>query len=537
MFRFKLLVSIALALAVLSGCATTAREAAVRRPRHLIFNNDGDDALHYANPGVGYADADSPVSKQHFLDIRMNHIGDTGVDSVFYCTTQSINYFTHDSDVTEVFETKEKDFHGNRTKELIEQGADPLAVSIEACRLRDIEVFWTIRMNDIHDNFWEEMISQWKKAHPDMLLGKSGDKSEYPDTDPRHVWTWADFSRPEVRDLLVKIVEDVVDRYDVDGIDLDYLRHPAYFKECLEFKAATKAHRDMLTDMMAKMRQVILAASERKGKPILLSVRILPTVELNRRMGVDVERWVKEGYVDFIAIGGGYDPFTMPVNDLIDQGHDWGVPVYVCLSQSGFGGASSRVKGAKFSHSIECWRAAASNAWNAGADGIMTFNLFPKFSGSETTKNVRGIWQDISDTNQLAGKDKIFCIERVDSLWNTGFMAATVLIADRLPRVLKLGTTVHLNLPVGDPIAAMSGKVKKLRLRVGLSGWSEGDEVGVSMNGTPLDVTAEADQWLSADVSPTAMKQGRNTVFLTYWHGAEAELTVVGTELIVQYKQ
>ena len=43
MFRFKLLVSIALALAVLSGCATTAREAAVRRPRHLIFNNDGDD--------------------------------------------------------------------------------------------------------------------------------------------------------------------------------------------------------------------------------------------------------------------------------------------------------------------------------------------------------------------------------------------------------------------------------------------------------------------------------------------------------------
>ena len=115
-------------------------------------------------------------------------------------------------------------FKNNRTTDLIKLGADPLAVAIEACRKRNIEAFYTIRVNDIHDNFWYEMLSQWKKDHPDLLLGKREDKKTYPFSDSRHVWTLADFGRKEVRDRMVTIVADIPDRYDVDGIDLDFLR-------------------------------------------------------------------------------------------------------------------------------------------------------------------------------------------------------------------------------------------------------------------------------------------------------------------------
>ena len=80
------------ALFVPCGAADDARRQAAHRQRRMIFNNDGDDAWV----------AGAPATKEGLLSLRMDHIGDCGVDTVFYCTTMSINSFTHDSQVTEV---------------------------------------------------------------------------------------------------------------------------------------------------------------------------------------------------------------------------------------------------------------------------------------------------------------------------------------------------------------------------------------------------------------------------------------------------
>ena len=176
--KYHTLLATFLVTTIATGCATQdmARDVAAHRTRRVIFNNDGDDALHY---GKLHTDPNTPASRKGLSALRMDHIADTGVDSVFYCTTQSFNSFTHDSEVTEVFDTTEGAFGGNRTRQLIDQGADPLQVAIDACRKHDIEIFWTIRMNDIHDNFWSEMISQWKKDKPHLLMGKKEDKTTY----------------------------------------------------------------------------------------------------------------------------------------------------------------------------------------------------------------------------------------------------------------------------------------------------------------------------------------------------------------------
>jgi len=524
-----------LVTALCTGClfaadkAQEARQAAAHRQRRVIFNNDGDDALHY---GMFLK---APASKEGLLSIRMDHISDCGVDTVFYCTTQSFNSFTHDSQVTEVFTTTEGAFGNNRTAELIKMGADPLAVAVEACRKRNIEVFYTIRMNDIHDNFWYEMQSQWKKDNRDKLLGKPEDKQKYPASDSRHVWTWADFAQQEVRDMTVAAIKDVVDRYDVDGIDLDFLRHPAYFKETLVHKPATRPHLNMLTDMVAQIRQAILAASERKDKPILLSVRVLPTLALNRRFGFDVERWVTEGHVDLVAVGGGYDPFTMPLKDMVDRGHEWGIPVYGCLSSSGM--RQQGVKDTGIGGTMECWRAVAANAWLAGVDGIMTFNLFPKLPDTDQTKRVRQIWSDMSDPRKLVGKDKLYCIENIANLWNTSFMVRTVPIADRLPIDVKKGSTVTRVLPIADDIPALADRIDTLHLRVCLAGLAEGDKVQVKMNGADLSPAAEKPNWLAGDVPASVMKEGANRVAVTFNDGKAAALTITSVELAVKYKR
>ena len=526
------------AMAMLIGCATQsgpsrdARQTAAHRQRHVVFNNDGDDALHYS---MFTGKPDEPATKAGLLSIRMDHISDCGVDTVFYCTTQSFNAFTHDSKVTEVFTTTDGAFTNNRTADLIKLGADPLAVAIEACRDRGAEVFYTIRMNDIHDNFWYEMLSQWKKDNPDLLMGRKEDKQKYPSSDSRHVWTLADFGRSEVRDKMIAIVADIPDRYDVDGIDLDFLRHPAFFAETRLLQPATAEHIAMLTDMVAKIRQVMLDASERKGKPILLSARILPTLELNKYLGVDVEQWVKRGYVDFIAIGGGYDPFTMPVHDLIERGHESGIPVYVCGSGSGMRPGAG-VKGSNIRNSIECWRAFAANAWHAGADGLMTFNLFPNMPGSAATRLARQVWQDISDPAGLVGQDKLFCIENLKHLENTCFMFGTVRRDGRLPVDVEKGASADCVLPVGDDIPALRDRVTSLNLRMCLAALQADDRVTVKMNDATVPVSAEASPWISGEVPPASMKQGRNLVTVSYESGTADALQILSVELSVKYR-
>ena len=510
-----------------------ARKSAANRKRNLIFNNDGDDALHYAKMTDK---PNEPASKEGLMSIRMDHMGDCGLDSVFYCTTQSFDSFTHDSKVTEVFTTKEGAFSGNRTAELIKMGADPLAVSIEASRRFNLEAFYTIRVNDIHDNFWYEMISQWKKDNPHLILGKREDKSNFPVTDSRHVWTLADFAKQEVRDRMVTIVEDIPDRFDVDGIDLDFLRHPAFFQETRTKQPATSEHMEMLTDMMAKIRQVVLAASRRKGKPILLSVRVLPTLELNRYLGFDVERWVKEGYVDFIAVGGGYDPFTMPVKEIIERGHKWGIPVYVCGSASGLR-APDGVSDSDIGGNSECWRAFASNAWHAGADGLMTFNLFPSNPGTDQTNFVRQVWREMSEPKHLVGKDKLFCIDNLESYLNLSFMFGTVPVAGRLPIQVDRGETVQRVLPVGDDIPGLEDRIASLNLRVFLAGLQDDVKVSVQINGTNISMAPEKAQWLAGTVSPRVMKQGDNMVSVAFESGNAESLKLSSIELAVKYKR
>lgn len=526
-----------LATLMIAGCAVSdsARKAAASRTRRVIFNNDGDDALHY---GRFHTDPDAPVTREGFLALRMDHIGDTGLDSVFYCTTQSINAFTHHSEVTEVFETTEGDFSGNRTRDLIDIGADPLQVAIDACREHDIEIFWTIRMNDIHDNFWNEMLSQWKKDHPHLLMGKPEDKSTYPSSDARHVWTWADFDHQEVRDLMVTIVRDVLDRYDVDGIDLDFLRHPAFFKQSLVSQSATLAQVDRMTDMVRDIRQEVLAASTRRGRPILLSVRILPTLELNRRWGFDAERWGTEKLVDFIAVGGGYDPFTMPVRDMVERGHTWGMPVYVCLSTSGFRSSSSGgAEGSRLSSSVECWRAAAANAWQTGADGIMTFNLFPRLPNSEITHRARQIWKEISDPKALGQLDKIYCIENLTNNWNFGASVRSIPITGRLPKLVPRGVSVERIFPVADDVAGAGDRLESLELRIHFSDLLATDKLTTSINGVELSMSAEAPGWLKGDVPPDAMVSGDNKLGVTYESGESDSLTLTSVDLTICYRQ
>ena len=494
------------------------------RQRRVIFNNDGDEAWF----------TDAPATAEGFLSVRMDHIGHCGIDSVFFCNTHSFNLFTHNSEITEVFTDQTGQFQNNRTAALIEQGTDTLKLAIEACRKRDIEIFWSLRMNDIHDSWTPQLVSKWKKDNPSMLMGLPYDAHLFPVSDPRSFWSFVDFSHKKVRDQIVAIVKDVLARYDVDGIDLDFLRHTCYFKETRLHQPVTFEHRAMLTDMVKQIHREVVMARRRKGKSILLSARVLPSLSLNHRFGFEIEKWIDAGYLNLIVVGGGYDPFTMPSKQIIELSHRSGIPVYPCLSASGM--YQRGVEGTDLHpHNIQAWRGAAANAWHSGADGIVTFNLYPKLPEAFPTNHSRAVWADISKPHKLIDQDKLYCIENLVDSRKVGHMMRSVPWEDRLPATVERGKTIMRILPVADDLSKLHDRVKTLRLRVCLDGGKGGEIVTIAVNGEEVPSVAENHGWLVATLLPSTMKQGENHVAVQYKQGSADKLTITSIELTIQY--
>jgi hypothetical protein len=526
----------------MSGCGTRprptdslepARKAAVERQRRVIFNNDGDDLLHLSGPATA----------EKFLSVRTDHAAGTMVDSVFYFSRRPISPLYTGAVRSGPL--------ADRLRDLTREGTDDLRLVIEASRKQGMEVFWSMRMNDIHDNAKPESeIAQWKRDHRHLLMGRPGDKERFPSSDPRNVWTFVDYAHPEVRDLMVGTFREVLAGYDVDGVDLDFLRHPAFFPETRLFKPVTRPHLERMTGMVGRIRAEVLAASRRKGRPILMSVRVLPTLAQNRHFGFDVEQWARRGYLDLIVVGGGYDPFTMPSKDMIDHGRQWGVPVYVCLSSSGFEHTVGRQRfystdadqwgrslpGADEELALRVWRAAAANAWLAGAKGIMTFNLFPRHPGSRATRMARRVWKEIGDPDALAFTDKLYVVENVKSL-QKGFMMGSVPVGGRLPVRVAPGGAVRRLLPVADDLAASGDRLHSLEFRLKLAGPQKGDTVTVRLNGERLHLTGRGTDWLIGSVLPRSMRRGNNEVKVELAAAAPSALTLAALELQVTYRR
>jgi hypothetical protein len=100
--------------------------------------------------------------------------------------------------------------------------------------------------------------------------------------------------------LAFKCVEEVCQNYAVDGVELDFFRHPVYFKKyALEGKAGEEELK-MMTDLVKRIRAMADREGAKRGKPILLTIRVPDSVEFCRAMGLDVERWLQEELVDIL---------------------------------------------------------------------------------------------------------------------------------------------------------------------------------------------------------------------------------------------
>jgi len=330
----------------------TARKQAAHRKRRVIYNNDGNDA------------PKGDATPESFLASRTTALVGSHVDSIFYCTGV-FNLYTHQSDECEQLV---HDSAGRSTKwlgQLNAAGHDTLQLMVDFGRKNGMEVFWSMRMNDTHDSSparpW--LWTKWKEQHRSLLMCPQRQQSKYGWVNgPSWTWSAVNYEHEEVRDKVLRIVEDVVTRYDVDGIELDFTRFPAFFRPQMLGQPVTQKHCDLMAALLERVRAATESAAKRRGRPMLIAVHVPDSLGYCREIGLDLDAWLARDLADIIVAGGDFQ--LEPWAEIVSVGKRHDVPVYACLSAS------------RIPPGPTAWRGEALWAWQSGADGIATFNLF-----------------------------------------------------------------------------------------------------------------------------------------------------------------
>ncbi len=495
------------------------RKEAAQRRRRLIFNNDGDEPVYQCKEPTVEA----------LLKARTTGLAGTNVDSIFYCTWSSgFGMFTHHTKIGEVFTCKNKPFNRNLTQEFMEQGIDPLQVMVDFCRDNGIEIFWSMRMNDVHDGSYPDMVPQWKKDHPRLLFG-SRDKRPPAIGDGR-VWSGVNYGRQEVRDRAFAFIQEVCENYDIDGIEMDFFRHPVFFRSHAWGRRVNQRERDDMTALLRRVRDMTEQVSLKKWHPILIAVRVPDSVGYCREIGLDLERWLQEGLVDLLIPGGYFR--LQPWKVSVELGHKYGVMVYPALDES-------RMKKGGARNKRESYRARAMNVWNSGADGVYVYNF------NYYAKPNDPVWKELGEPEKLQTLDKTYYL-RCRGFWGIKaylrsgeqFHTLPTLSPER-PVTLKAGESYSVEFPVGDNVqwGKQQGTVPELKLRLQVKNLKDPEEVTVTLNNQALAKGALSEGWLEYAPPAELVKQGANKIGIAFQGGNKAGLIVSDLLLQIAYKQ
>lgn len=194
-------------------------------------------------------------------------------------------------------------------RHLHERGIDPLKVAVEEAHAQDAEILVCLRAAGWKGAPpWEEFfMSEFYEAHPELRC------VDYDGTPTMHM----SYASEEVQNHLIKVYREVLER-DPDGLGFLFHRGlPLMLWEkpfCDKFEkkfgvdprtipeddprvAAMRA--EIMTSFMRKIRTL---RDETKDRRLKMAVTTFATEADNRKFGLDVETWVKEGLVDQIGV-------------------------------------------------------------------------------------------------------------------------------------------------------------------------------------------------------------------------------------------
>lgn len=239
-------------------------------------------------------------------------------------------------------------------------GMDAKRIWVDGCRRRGVSPWLSVRMNDMHDanlplsclhsDFWRE--------HPEYRFGMGQ----------------FDYRFPEVRADMLRFIGECLSRYDVDGVECDWMRWTHHLSD-------PRRDAGLLTAFMREVRKLADASAAKRGHAVRVGVRVESRPDAAVELGTDAVAWAKEGLVDWIVPCNFFlsVDFDLPVAEwkrllgpaakrtLLVAGMDAGKVVW--------DDANDRWSGRR-QLTVGEYCGFADRMYGRGADGISVFNLF-----------------------------------------------------------------------------------------------------------------------------------------------------------------
>ena len=408
---------------------------------------------------------------------------------------------------------------GQNVQNLIQSGRGPLQVVIDFAHQNGMEVFASIRMNDVHDSFLEGGITLWKKQHPEYLVKTEGKP-------PISILydTAQDYSHDAVRERKFEIIDEICSRYDIEGISLDFIRHPVLFSSVMQGGRASKAEVRLMSDFVRRIRGRMEELAQRRGKPLLLSARIPDSFELSLGIGLDIRTWLQEDLVDILVVGGGYAPFSLSVDKIANVAHNHKIAIYPCINTGALTAVTSQ---STFRYGV--W-ALAHKWYSQGANGVYLFNLGSpgEYKYEEELQSIRTDFYSsldgLLDPGKIASKTKLYAINGPHfNFKGSGPPYAFISGKVWLPVELKSQSPVELPITVADDLSQSrpSGSPSKATLRLWVRHLKEIDDVVAHLNGERLSGgelfaldNRRIEHWLDFSLDPMSLRVGDNKLRL-----------------------
>ena len=327
-----------------------------RRPRRILHAWDGVtmwatifNTNYYPSPNREVPQPQARFS-QRILEEMVDEEAAAEVDTISYCLFTAFWSDVPASQVTELFPW--------RPPGMDEAGVDCLKVLIDRCHHHGMKFIADIRMNDRHGGPRKGLA----KEHPEWALLGSGN----------------DYAISGVRDAMLTFVQEVLDGYDVDGIEYDYMRWCHMFQP-----GEGKQNAHLLTDLSRRTRKLLDAAARRRGiKRLEFGVRVPQTIRECNYLGFDLKTWIQEGLVDYVVPSDFFHSDTnMKTEDFVKLAAGTDCQIYPAIHPM----ISMDAPNEHYRlMQLVNYRAAAQNYYEFGADGISPYNYQRSFSRRAT---------------------------------------------------------------------------------------------------------------------------------------------------------
>jgi hypothetical protein len=464
--------------------------------RRLIYYSDARHYHFYCyDPPMRIEDARIPVEE----------VAGTGVDTFVYGFGLGPNVF-HLTEVGEIIGARHDVFRDsgprmpalpfwrthNNVMSLKERGLDINDVLADRAHEKGMEFFGSFRLTHSNPPEATDAYDTWQFRidHPEWCIKGEG----------KHCFNWV---YPEVRAERFAIIEEAVNKYDLDGFEIDLTFAPYYFE-----KDEIAANRPILTEFLRDVRKVVEAKGKERGRPMALGARVLPSMSANLDRGFDLSVWLEEGLLDFVVpmVYGAWlqTNADYPFEWLLEPASKSGCAVYPAL-QSRLEAEMESTRPAYWA-SIDHYRAAAAAYWQKGGDGL----YLPWFEWPVGPEQ-RQVLCEIHDPELIKEKPKRYVVVRqCEECEEFGYGAP-------LPLTLELGQQ-----PPGQltPVyIADDSERAEATLRLRIANTTSHDSIGVTLNGVELswDTCRKTSYeweyyWFDFPLPRGVLKSGRNEV-------------------------